>query len=63
MQLQFAPGAQSIQYHPGQGEVSWTTPAREMIDPAKEVPAARDAVKAGFKSISEVIRSQGYNPD
>jgi lambda family phage portal protein len=60
--IQFAPGAQSYNITPDKVRVSWTTPAREMIDPAKEVPAARDAVKAGFKSISEVIRSQGYNP-
>jgi lambda family phage portal protein len=61
--LQFAPGASRFNISPDKVQVSWTTPAREMIDPAKEVPAARDAVKAGFKSISEVIRSQGYNPD
>ncbi len=60
--IQFAPGAQNFNITPEKVQVTWTTPAREMIDPAKEVPAARDAVKAGFKSISEVIRSQGYNP-
>lgn len=43
-------------------EASWTVPAREMIDPSKEVPANRDAVRAGFKTLSEVLRQQGYNP-
>lgn len=59
--LQFMPGALNVD--PSRISVSWTVPAREMIDPSKEVPAARDAVKAGFKTVSEVIRSQGYNVD
>lgn len=61
--IQFSPGAQNYNINPDRITASWTTPAREMIDPSKEFPAANDAVKAGFKSISEVIRSMGYNPD
>lgn len=61
--IQFAEGARNLNINPDKIKVRWTTPAREMIDPSKEVPAARDAVKAGFKSISEVVRSLGYNPD
>lgn len=61
--LQFAPGARSYNVNPSKIKVTWTTPAREMVDPSKEIPAYRDAVKAGFKSISEVIRQTGYNPD
>jgi lambda family phage portal protein len=41
---------------------TWTVPAREMIDPAKEINANKEAVKAGFKTISEVLRQLGYNP-
>jgi lambda family phage portal protein len=39
-----------------------TPPAREMIDPTKEIPAARDAIRAGIKTVSETIREQGYDP-
>lgn len=39
----------------------WTPPRREMIDPAKEVPAAKDAVRAGFKSLAEIHREYGYS--
>lgn len=61
--IQFSKGAANFNISADKVQASWTTPAREMIDPSKEVPAARDAVKAGFKSISEVIRSLGYNPE
>lgn len=61
--IQFAPGAQNYNINPDKIKVSWTTPAREMIDPSKEVPANQKAVLGGFKTLSEVIRSMGYNPD
>lgn len=41
----------------------WTVPAREMVDPVKEVKALRDAVRAGFSSWSDAVLSLGYNPD
>lgn len=41
----------------------WTPPRREMIDPTQEVPALRDAVRAGFMSLSDVQRSLGYVPE
>lgn len=40
-----------------------TSPRREMIDPTKEVPALQTAVRSGFKTLSEVIREQGHDPD
>jgi lambda family phage portal protein len=43
--------------------VSWTTPARTMIDPAKEMEANKLAVRSGFKTWQEVIRELGYNPE
>lgn len=43
-------------------ETTWTPPRREMVDPTREVPAAAAAVRAGFQSRSEVIRSYGFDP-
>jgi len=40
----------------------WTPPRREMIDPTKEIPAQRDAVRSGFVSLSESIRESGRIP-
>ena len=42
---------------------TWTAPRREMIDPAKEVPALVDAVNNGMKTLSEVVRENGKNPE
>ena len=42
---------------------SWTPPRREMIDPVKETEAARDGVRAGIFTQSELIRRQGYDPE
>jgi lambda family phage portal protein len=41
----------------------WTCPAREMIDPSKELSALKDAVRSGFKALPEAIREQGLDPD
>lgn len=46
-----------------QAAFAWTPPAREMIDPTKEIAALRDAVRAGLKTPSEAIREQGYDPE
>jgi lambda family phage portal protein len=43
--------------------LSWTPPRREMIDPAKEIAASRDSVRAGLSSRSEELRKLGYDPD
>lgn len=44
-------------------QVEWVPPAYSMIDPSKEIAAEKEAVKAGFKSKSQVIREQGLDPD
>jgi lambda family phage portal protein len=41
----------------------WVAPAYKYIDPIKEIAADKEAVKAGFKSRSMVIREQGLDPD
>lgn len=41
---------------------TYTPPARQMIDPTKEVAASRDAVRMGLQSLSETIREQGRVP-
>lgn len=43
--------------------VEWVPPAHVMIDPSKEIMADKEAVKAGFKSKSQVIREAGYDPE
>ena len=53
----------------GQGDLidntswEWTPPRREMVDPTREIPAQRDAVRAGMISLSETIRRNGYDPE
>ena len=41
----------------------FTPPKREMIDPSKEVAANKIAVRNGFKTLSEVVRESGADPD
>lgn len=41
---------------------SWTPPARTMVDPSREVPAIKDSIRTGLKTLSEAIREQGYDP-
>lgn len=43
--------------------VTWTPPRREMIDPSKEFSSMATAVRSGFMSLSEALRSQGFDPD
>lgn len=50
----------------GAGEIktaTWTPPRREMIDPSKEIGAAVEAVRAGFKTWPETIREMGFDPE
>jgi lambda family phage portal protein len=46
----------------GPRRMIWTPPRRELVDPAKEIRALIEGVKAGFMSLSEVQRSLGYIP-
>lgn len=41
----------------------WTPPTREMIDPGKEIAAAKDAIRSGLSSRSEEQRKRGYDPE
>jgi lambda family phage portal protein len=43
-------------------QTEWTPPARMMVDPTREVPAIKDAIRAGLMTQSEAIREQGYDP-
>lgn len=42
--------------------VSWNAPRREMLDPVKETAARISEVRAGFRSLSSVIREAGGDP-
>lgn len=44
-------------------KVVWTPPAFEMLDPASEVPATRDAIRAGLQTRSRALRELGEDPD
>lgn len=41
----------------------WTPPKFEMMDPATEVPATRDAIRAGLMTISQAAEERGEDPD
>ena len=41
----------------------WTPPITWLVDPAREIPAYIDAVRAGFMSLSEIQRMLGYVPE
>jgi lambda family phage portal protein len=43
--------------------VTWTTPHHILVDPTREIPALRDAVRAGFVSWQDVIRQLGEDPE
>ncbi|OFZ54970.1 MAG: phage portal protein [Bdellovibrionales bacterium RIFOXYC1_FULL_54_43] len=50
-------------YQSQDATASWTPPRREMIDPTREIPAIRDAIRSGVKTLSEAIREQGNDPE
>lgn len=43
-------------------KVKWIPPKWDWIDPLKDRQAERLAVRAGFKSLSDVIEAEGYDP-
>lgn len=43
-------------------KLTWTAPVRPLIDPAREIGALRDKVRAGFASRQGVIRELGDDP-
>lgn len=44
-------------------KANWTAPKRQMIDPLKEVTAARLSVRSGFNSWQNIVKENGYSPD
>lgn len=42
--------------------VEWQPPRFEMIDPAKEIDAAKQAVRSGFETWDQAVSSFGYDP-
>lgn len=48
---------------PARASLEWTPPRREMVSPKDEIPAQRDAVRAGLASRSEKLREAGYDPE
>ncbi|AHF03427.1 portal protein [Marichromatium purpuratum 984] len=45
------------------GEPRWSAPARTLVDPSREIPALRTAIRAGLISLPEAIRQAGYDPE
>ncbi|WP_380873607.1 phage portal protein [Sphingomonas sp. DBB INV C78] len=43
--------------------IRWTPPRVELLDPASEVPAIRDAIRSGQMTISQAARERGEDPD
>lgn len=41
----------------------WTTPAGDLIDPSKEIPSYTEAIDTNQTTLSEVLRSQGKDPE
>lgn len=58
----FQEAAAVSQMGAGAAQFEWTPPAQWLVDPAREIPAYIDAVRAGFMSLSEVQRMLGYVP-
>src|SRR5690606_26684412 len=46
----------------GDVTVQHIPPRREMVDPTKEVPAEREAIRSGQKTLTQVIRERGRDP-
>ena len=44
-------------------EIQWVPPHRMLVDPAREIVALRDEVRAGFASRQGQIRRLGYDPE
>lgn len=58
----FCQGAEMLGVSRKNAIVNWTVPRRPVADP-QEYAKIRDEVRAGFKSIPEAIRENGYDPD
>lgn len=47
---------------PRKFKLDWTAPRREMIDPAKEMKAMKEAIRSRLMSWQEAMRVLGYDP-
>ena len=43
--------------------VAWTPPRREMLDPVKETRGMVAMARAGFSTLGDLIRANGYDPE
>jgi lambda family phage portal protein len=43
--------------------IDWTPPKWDWVDPKKEVGAVREEIAGGLASLSEKLRSRGFDPD
>ncbi len=48
---------------PAPVSVEWRAPRKEFLDPTKEIPAIRAAVRSGLQSLDQAIAEQGEDPD
>ena len=48
---------------PDETRFVWSSPRRHMIDPTKEIPALRTAIRAGITSLPAVHREFGLHTD
>lgn len=44
-------------------DLVWTPPKWDWVDPVKEVKATRDEIAGGLASLSEKLRSRGFDPE
>ncbi|WP_316207587.1 phage portal protein [Bradyrhizobium sp. SZCCHNR3118] len=47
----------------GKVRLRHTPPRREIIEPSKEIPAMRDAIRSGLSSLQEELRTLGHDPE
>ena len=59
----FLTGAQLLGDRTDNIKTIFTPPKRELVNPDKEIPAMKAAVRSGFTTLSEVIRQSGRDPD
>jgi lambda family phage portal protein len=59
----FVEGAVLAGHVPEGAPVTWMSPRREMIDPVKETSAAKDMVRSGMKSWTQVVAESGRDPE
>lgn len=59
----FFEAATILGYDTTDAEMSWVAPHFEMIDPQKEIAAAKDLVRSGFSDMPTQIQKFGRDPD